>query len=88
MSDLVWMYGMKMSQSGICRKCGVDRGKGNHKKCDRWPSMISSKAGFQYNANSVETTIAELKKIVELIVAGEPEDTPVQFEIRIRGIGD
>ena len=73
MSDLIRMYGMKMSHNGTCRKCGEPRDKGNHSGCCRWPSGISTKnhAGFHYVANSVETNLAEFKKISDLILQGD-----------------
>lgn len=77
---------MKMSHNGTCRKCGIRRDKGNHKGCDRWPSMMSHRAGFHYVANSKETTIAELKNIVNIITDRESDDTPLQFEIRVRQV--
>lgn len=83
MSDLIRMYGMKCSHNGTCRKCGLPRDKGNHKPCDRWPSN-GMRRGFRYVANSKETTLAELRNVVEQIVNGDSLDTPVQFEIRIR----
>ena len=87
MSDLIRMYGMKLSHNGTCRKCGVRRDKGNHSKCDRWPSGgFSSIAGFHYTANSKESNLDEFKKITDLIARGDDPETPVQFEIRVRQI--
>lgn len=86
MSDLIRMYGMKASQGGVCRKCGLERGNGNHTKCDRWPSMMSMNAGFHHIGNSHQTTLGELKKLVALICMGDDDDTPVQYDIRIRQI--
>lgn len=84
MSDFIRMYGMKMSHNGTCRKCGGRRDKGNHNKCDRWPSGMSSRRGFHYVSNSVESTLADLKSVVAAISQGDSDDTPVQFELRIR----
>jgi hypothetical protein len=86
MSDIIRAYGMKMSQGGTCRKCGHPRDKGDHRNCDRWPSSHSMNSGFEYGANSRETTIAEFKKIAALISAGESDDTRVQFVIKIRQV--
>lgn len=83
MSDFIRMMGLKMSHNGSCNKCGLPRDKANHKKCDRWPSYYGSSKGFHYVANSKETNLAELKKIVEAICAGDNDKTPVRFEIRI-----
>ena len=83
MSDVIRAYGMKMSHNGHCRKCGISRDKGNHSKCDLWPCGNGVAKGFQYIANSQETTIEEFKNITTLIVSGERDDTHVRFEIRI-----
>lgn len=84
MSDLIRAYYMKISHKGTCRKCGVSRENGSHKSCDRWPSGMTMQGGLHYEANSKETTLADLKKIVEVICEGDSDDTPVQFTIRIR----
>jgi hypothetical protein len=84
MSDFIRVYGMKMSHIGTCAKCAKSREKGNHSQCDRWPGINSMRFGFHYVANSKETTLAELKRVVEAICAGDSDQTPVQFEIRIR----
>lgn len=83
MSDFIRMYGMKMSHNGACNKCGLQRDKGNHSKCDRWPVSHGCAKGFSYVANSHETTIAELKAIIAAICAGDDDKTPVRFEIKI-----
>jgi hypothetical protein len=86
MSSLIRMLGMKMSHNGTCRKCGQPRDKGNHSKCDRWPCGNGIGKGFHYVANSKETNLAEFKKMIALIAKGDADDTPVQFEIRIRQV--
>jgi hypothetical protein len=45
--------------------------------------------GFSYVSNSHESTLADLKSIVAAICAGDADETPVRFEIKIlqtRGI--
>lgn len=88
MSDFIRAYGMKMSHNGTCRKCGKPRDKGNHTKCDHWPGGFGMKTprGVHYAANSRETTIAELKKFVAAICAGEDDATPIHFDIRVREV--
>lgn len=88
MSDFIRAYGMKMSHNGTCRKCKKSRDKGNHTECDRWPGGfgMTTPKGIHYTANSVETTLAELKKFVAAVCAGDADDTPVQFEIRVREV--
>ena len=71
-----------MSHNGTCRKCGQQRDKGDHKRCDYF------RTGLHYRANSKETTIAEFKSICALISEGEDDDAPVQFDIRIREVFD
>jgi hypothetical protein len=34
--------------------------------------------------NAQETNLAELKRVVEAICKGDPDETPVQFDLRIR----
>lgn len=84
MSYFIRMFGCKMSHNGICRKCKKPRIEGNHKNCDRWPGSMSMSRGFHYVANSEETTLAELKRVVAAICGGDADNTPVQFELRIR----
>ena len=88
MSAFLRMFSMKMSHNGTCRKCNTPRDKGRHTNCDRWPSGYGMKTpkGIHYTANSQETTVAELKKFVSMLVAGEDDDTPIQFEIRARAV--
>lgn len=88
MSYFIRTYEMKMSHNGTCRKCGKPRDKGNHTKCDRWPGGFGMKTpkGIHYTANSVDTTLAELKKFVAAVCAGDADDTPVQFDIRVREV--
>lgn len=83
MSDLIRMYGMKMSRKGACNKCSEPRDKGNHSKCDRWPVGNGISKGFSYVSNSKESTLADLKSIVETICAGDLDEMPVRFEIKI-----
>lgn len=83
MSDLIRMRGMKMSHSGNCNKCGEPRSKGNHGKCDRWPTYHGSSKGFHYVSNSKESKLVDLKGIVEAICDGDDPNTPVRFEIKI-----
>jgi len=47
---------------------------------------IKNHAGLRYVGNCQETTIAEFKRMAEIITRGESDETPVQFEIRIREI--
>lgn len=82
MSDLLRMMNLHMSHNGTCRKCGIPRDKGNHRKCDKFSS------GFTYHANSKETTLAELRKIVEIICQDDRENTPIQFTLHIRQVKD
>lgn len=86
MSDLIRVYGMTCSHGGTCRKCGLPRAGGGarHDKCDRWPGNSSMNRGFRYIANSQETTIGELKRTVAALSAGESDDTPIRFDLRIR----
>ena len=83
MSDFIRMYGLVMSHNGTCNKCGIKRDKGNHSKCDRWPVRYGTGKGFHYTSNSQESTLADLKSIVQAICAGDDDRTPVRFEIRI-----
>lgn len=83
MSDFIRMLGMKMSRKGTCNKCGDPRDKGNHSKCDRWPIANGCSKGFSYVSNSKESTLADLKSIVAAICAGDTDETPVRFEIKI-----
>jgi hypothetical protein len=80
MSDFIRAIAMKMSHKGICRKCGLRRDESNHSKCDRF------RGGFQYHANTTGTTIAELRKIVELLAQGEHDDTPIQFKLHVQAV--
>jgi len=84
MSDLIRVYGMKCSQNGICRKCGISRDRGGHSQCDRWPTGMMNR-GFHYVANSEETTVAELVRLAAAIAEGD-ENTHVRFELRIRQV--
>jgi hypothetical protein len=88
MSDFIRAYGMKMAHNGVCRKCQKPRDKGNHDACDRWPGGFGMKTpkGIHYVGNSQETTLAELKKFVAAVCAGDDDSTPIQFEIRVREI--
>ncbi len=81
--DLIRMMAMKMAHGLTCNKCGESRQKGNHQKCDRWPTAYGSSKGFHYVANCKETTLEELKKMVDLICAGEAIETPIRFELKI-----
>jgi hypothetical protein len=83
MSDFIRMYGLKMSHKGVCNKCGDPTDKGNHRKCYRWPVSHGCAKGFTYVANARETSLAELKAIVAAICAGDDDETPVRFEIKI-----
>lgn len=84
MSNLIRMIGMTMSQTGICLRCGEQRDKGNHKKCDRWPSSYGCGKGFHFIGNSDKMTIGELKKIVQAIAMGEDDETVVHLDLRVR----
>jgi hypothetical protein len=83
MSDLIRMMGMKISHNGTCNKCGNKRDIGSHSKCDRWPTMYGSPKGFSYVSNSKESTLADLKTIVEAICAGDADETPIRFELKV-----
>ena len=84
MSDLIRAYGMTMSSGGNCAKCGEPRDKSNHERCDRWPGINSWKRGFRYIGHSSDTTLRDLRWVMEALMNGEDEGTPVQFELRIR----
>lgn len=83
MSDLIRMLGMGMSNGGTCNKCGISRKIGNHAKCDRWPSGNGISSGFHYVSNAKESNLADLKLVIESICAGDPDDTPVRFDLKI-----
>lgn len=83
MSDFIRMIGMKLSRKGTCNKCGEQRDKANHSKCDRWPVSHGCSKGFSYVSNSRESTLADLKSIVAAICGGDDDATPVRFEIKI-----
>lgn len=83
MSDLIRMIGMKVSNKGACNKCGNSVESGYHANCNRWPVRYGLGKGFHYTGNSRETTLADLKKIVTVICAGDVDETPVRFEIKI-----
>jgi hypothetical protein len=84
MSDLIHMMGMTMSSTGTCLRCGEQRDKGSHSKCDRWPSSYGTGKGFRFIGNSDKMTIGELKRVVEAIAAGEKDDTVIHLDIRVR----
>lgn len=88
MSDFIRMLGLGMSRSGTCNKCGLERNKANHSKCDRWPMSYGSSKGFRYVSNSKESTLADLKGIVAAICAGDADETPVRFELKIIQTGN
>jgi hypothetical protein len=77
---------MVISHNGTCRKCKERRDKGSHKKCDRWPTANGVGKGFKYIGNADETNVEEFKRVVSILTQGESDDTPVQFEIRIRQV--
>lgn len=82
-SGLIRMLGLKMSRKGSCNKCGISRDSGNHKKCDTWPTSYGGSKGFHYVSNAKESSLADLKDIVNVICSGEPDDMPVRFELKI-----
>lgn len=67
---------IKTSDFGVCRKCGIERTKGNHKKCDLWLARAS---GWHHLANNETTTGKDLKKLVECI----GDDTPIAFSVKL-----
>jgi hypothetical protein len=75
--------GLKMSHGGTCNKCGEPRNKGNHQKCDRWPSSHGCSKGFHYVSNSKESDLADLKTVVAALCVGDDPKTPVRFELKI-----
>jgi hypothetical protein len=83
MSDFIRALGMKLSHGGKCRKCGRLRSEGSHQKCNRWPVKHGCAVGFHYEANSEETTIEELNRVVSALSYGEDPSTPVRFSLNI-----
>jgi hypothetical protein len=67
---------IKTSDVGVCRKCGVERTKGSHKKCDIWLARAS---GWHHIANNKTTTGKDLKKLAENI----GDDTPIAFSVKL-----
>ena len=67
---------MKTSNKGKCRKCGLDREKANHKKCDLWLSRAN---GWNHVVNNETTTGKDFKKFAESF----GDDTPIGFAVKI-----
>ena len=76
MGGLVRLVSAKMSQKGSCRKCFQSRETGDHTKCDRVRPELT------YTGNTVDTTVADLRKFVDAL----PEKHHIFFRVQIAGM--